>query len=792
MNIDKNLLRQISANNTTKQKGIAALARGIHKISELRDWVTFETVALPPIPVQRLGEWGLISLLTVPKKSTDGSNAYGTPWAVVEWSLTTMQVVKKLDLREIKANDPAWIQKIITNQPADNSVISTPQLRIIRENALFTAIDSFCSITNRSKEDFDELAKHYAGILPKEFYLYYYDLVPESKEWLVSNIPAISIEESKPENIPLEPEVEIPIPSDLTNRLSHWFKQCTELANALSSENKELGENILISLETIDKRRLLPGFRLAFVGEFSRGKTYLINRLLSRNILPEGALPTTATITSIVAGSEEKMEIRVGGKLEIRSLEENSWQDLLATDEVGSDKEVFAGVRISLNHDWLRSLDIEIIDTPGAGDLSERRANLVSDILNQCDATVLLVSATSPFSMTEAAFLEQEVIGNHVPRIMVVISKLDLINIHERGKLVESISQRIFKIASNIPVLTTYSIDENSQLETDCLTAIIGQIESLVNQGERRIWRSRQVSQQLIDWLNQLREITQGVISAIHLNIEEKKRYLRQAENEIDRSNIIWDNLQIELEQRRLQRTQQIHQKLRENKEEIAENLQIELQRNPDLKLLWERDLPFRLRRELTMLSRKSENFLLKFVTQDVEWLQREVARIFNTNVKQQVFTPSENNEIEFQLGDQNITDVQKYRVFTRIGSTAAMITGSILGGPIGMAASTGFLLVSEQYLNQELDTQREVLSDELNRVIDIAIDEYCQQVSQRLRQLYQKIVNDIQTEQSAWKFAKKAALDVDLSSNVNEQNLQEIMKQSLILQQHITTQLSI
>ena len=166
----------------------------------------------------------------------------------------------------------------------------------------------------------------------------------------------------------------------------------------------------------------------------------------------------------------------------------------------------------------------------------------------------------------------------------------------------------------------------------------------------------------------------------------------------------------------------------------------------------------------------------MKFLGQDVEWLQNEVARIFNTHLKQQVFTPLENTGVEFQLEDQNITDLQKYRLFTRIGSTAAMIAGSILGGPIGMAASTGVLLfseLSEQYLSQELETQRELLSEELNRVVDISIDEYSQKISQRLRQLYQRIIDDMETEQATWKSAKKAALNVDLFSNTDEHNLQ-------------------
>ncbi|MCM0589078.1 MAG: hypothetical protein KA716_01965 [Gloeotrichia echinulata DEX184] len=346
-------------------------------------------------------------------------------------------------------------------------------------------------------------------------------------------------------------------------------------------------------------------------------------------------------------------------------------------------------------------------------------------------------------------------------------------------------------LPSNIPVLSTYPIEE-SQQEADTLASIISEIESLVAQGERRVWRSHQVCKQLGDWLSQVIEITQGAISTMRMNVEEIKSSLRQAENEIEKADITWDNLRLELDKRRLRRAKEIRQQVITNEKELIENLEFEIQRTQDLKLWWERDLPFRLRRELTILSRKVESFLLKFLTQDVEWLQNEVTTLFNTTVKQQVFRPQQGVEIEFELENRDINDVQKYRLFTRIGSTAAMICGSILGGPIGIAASTGVLIFSEQYLKKELDTQRQVLSDELKRVVDASIDEYCQQVSERLRRLYQIIIEDIESEQAAWKFAKKAALNIDKVNTHNEENWQHILEQTLTLRQEIDSALPI
>lgn len=801
MNIDKTLLKQISAKSQKKpNNSIASLIRGIHRSPDIRDWVTLETVAIAPIPVQRLDEWGLISLLSVFQKNKDGTENYLAPWGVVEWSLGKMEVTRKVDLRPIKVNDPLWKSKVIINQPADQTVSLTTQILTVRENALFFALEEFCSSQGRTEGDFIQLAHHYSGLLAKDFYSYYHNLVPESNNWLLVNRPAISLEAiaaQKTNNTYEKTNSEevsraVTVPHDITQNLPNWFKECTNIANSLSAENEKLGEEISNLLANINKKRLLPGFRLAFIGEFSRGKSHLINRLLDREILPEGALPTTATLTSIIANSQEQMEVRVRDKVDIRPLQKSSWKELVATDQTGSDSEVFAGVRISLDHQWLRSLDIEIIDTPGAGDLNDKRANLVLDVLNQCDAAILVISATSPFSMTESAFLEQEVIGRHVPRLMVAVSKLDVIPPEEKKKVMENIVRRIAQVSKNIPILPTYPIAE-SKSEADILTDLATQIESLVAQGDRKIWRSRQVYEQLIDWLVKLIEIVEDAISTMKMNAEERKRVLRQAEIEIEKAELNWDNIQIELEQRRLKSTKKIQQKIIADKEELIENLEYELQRTSDIKTWWKRDLAFRLRRELTILGRKSESFLLKFLAQDVEWLEQELAELFKITLKQKSINPKSNTEINFYLENQEITDVQKYRLFTRIGSTATIIVGSVLGGPIGIAASTGLLIVSEEYLKKELNMQRKALSEELKRIVENSIDKYCQQVSNRLRQLYQDIIKEIKNEQSTWKYIKQSTVkNIYQDDTFNEQKYQEIIKQSLTTKEGIESALSI
>jgi hypothetical protein len=182
----------------------------------------------------------------------------------------------------------------------------------------------------------------------------------------------------------------------------------------------------------------------------------------------------------------------------------------------------------------------------------------------------------------------------------------------------EVLSQRIALTANNIPILPTYPVNELHS-ESEVLAAIKLQIESLVSQGDRRIWRSRQVSEQLSDWLNQIITISQGVITNTKISAEEKKQFLRRAENERERADIAWEKLRADMDERRLKRAEAICQRVRDYQKELLENLGFEMQEATDVKKWWERDLPFRLRRELRIVSRKHESLLLNFLTQDTE-----------------------------------------------------------------------------------------------------------------------------------------------------------------------------
>ncbi|MBR8837524.1 MAG: dynamin family protein [Stigonema ocellatum SAG 48.90 = DSM 106950] len=769
MSIDRDLLKQLEAQPAPDQSGVEGLVHSIHRTPDLREWVTLESTVLPPVPINRGSYWGLMSLLAVHTRLEDGSEGLIAPWGAVEWKWDDKSVAQKIDLRQHSETASLRSSRTIAARPADTNVSLEPIEHAVRLRSLFQALDTLLSTPPTDAVNLTPLAEHYVGLMPAAVYPYYWALIPASRQWLQSDVPSVTL--LKPVQQDEQGDsthILSPHPTDVSKRIDPWLRQSLSLAESFSLKE------VVAELQALEARWHLPGFRLAIVGEFSRGKSTFINRLLGQELLPIGVLPTTAALTSIIAGSKDQMEVYTGegSGVQMRSLEESSWDDLLAINPNGQEQQVLAKVRLTLNQPWLQANDIELIDTPGAGDLSDYRATLVFDLLSQCDAAVLLVSATIPFSMTEAAFLEQEVIGRHVPRILVVVSKLDTIPESEREGMMSVIRHRVAQVSAAIPVLPLHSADG--------LEAVRSQIEVMVAKGDRQAWRSRQVAAQLAAVLSHMVEIGEAGIASAQMSDAELEQAMRKAAQEVREAQNHWEGIRLELDRRRIQYNQMFQKRIIAEKTDLLELLDLELSRTPNPKVWWERELNFRLRHELLAQARKAEGFLVQVMAGDFEWLQTEVSHRFGINMSQKAGEAKEILGIDYNLNQMQLADIQRYRLLTRVGSSAAMIGSYVLGGPAAMAIalSLGTGLFSEKLLNDNLEDQRRTIAKELENSVERAIEEYCGRVFERLRQLYNQLIEDTKREQAAWSSGKTTA--VQMSAHQPDQtNWQQLIAQA-------------
>ncbi len=169
------------------------------------------------------------------------------------------------------------------------------------------------------------------------------------------------------------------------------------------------------------------------VGEFSSGKSFLLNALLGKIGLEERAgttritgllatdvNPTTATITELSYAAEERAVAHFeGGRTERVPV------DLLARFETGGEAAV---LRVGVDSPFLRN-GFVVADTPGLAsiDPAHRRATL--RYLPGADAVLYLIDTQQPLGDGDAAFLG--IIRRSIESIFIVQTKIDLWRIRD-------------------------------------------------------------------------------------------------------------------------------------------------------------------------------------------------------------------------------------------------------------------------------------------------------------------------------------------------------------------------
>src|SRR5687767_8818133 len=139
-------------------------------------------------------------------------------------------------------------------------------------------------------------------------------------------------------------------------------------------------------------------FLLVIVGEFNSGKSTFINALLSEDVLPEGATPTTASI-NILRYGPQPTEVDV-------------------SDFV---------VERTFPAPFLR--DISIVDTPGTNAIIRRHEELTRHFVPRSDLVLFITSADRPFTESERGFMET--IREWGKKIVIILNKVDLLGSQE-------------------------------------------------------------------------------------------------------------------------------------------------------------------------------------------------------------------------------------------------------------------------------------------------------------------------------------------------------------------------
>lgn len=177
-------------------------------------------------------------------------------------------------------------------------------------------------------------------------------------------------------------------------------------------------------------------FTLAVIGQFTRGKSSLMNALIGRELLPVGVLPLTSAITILRYGPKERLLIcRSDVSLPFPQEEPVGRLAEFVTEKGNPGNRLrVQTATLEVPLPFLRR-GLEFVDTPGIGSAIEANTATTLKFLPECDAALFVTSVESPFTGAELEFLEN--VRQHIHKIFFVINKMDLLDANERAEVLE-------------------------------------------------------------------------------------------------------------------------------------------------------------------------------------------------------------------------------------------------------------------------------------------------------------------------------------------------------------------
>lgn len=236
-----------------------------------------------------------------------------------------------------------------------------------------------------------------------------------------------------------------------------------EIAESL--EQKSIADR----LRAIDERTQNPSAQLILplIGEFSAGKTSLINALTDSKVLEIASRPTTATLYQIFFGAPENKAVALTAEGEEVELQLDSMKN----------EELLKYPTVNLFDTSTKvPKDIIFVDTPGLSSPDPKHREVLISILPRVDAILLTVDANQPITRSLLAFVKEMRLADKP--IFLILNKTDTKSTGELQDLKAGIARDIDLPIDSI-VCTSASTGGVSELQ-QLLTKIQGQKTQII------------------------------------------------------------------------------------------------------------------------------------------------------------------------------------------------------------------------------------------------------------------------------------------------------------------------
>jgi len=234
-------------------------------------------------------------------------------------------------------------------------------------------------------------------------------------------------------------------------------------------------------------------FRIVVVGEFITGKSTFINALIREKILPVAVRPTTATINKITYSNEKKVMLHfwgdfddngnevTTGKVKEVSVDQLKEYTTALSDEANEISQKIKIVEISYPTEYCKN-SIEILDTPGLASTNDHQSRIIYKFLKRCNVCIMVLNPAQPLSKSERHYLR--LIRNHIPKVLFVVNKINLLDVDERDDALEYIADELKKELQSEKPIKLYPLNAKLAASGDYDTqfsVLLKDLDNLIN-----------------------------------------------------------------------------------------------------------------------------------------------------------------------------------------------------------------------------------------------------------------------------------------------------------------------
>ena len=194
-------------------------------------------------------------------------------------------------------------------------------------------------------------------------------------------------------------------------------RKCVDIYQIVQdcTDREFLSPSLIEEIDKVSKKLQSQHFRVAVVGEFSQGKSTILNALLGEEIQPVRDIPCSGTVTVLRYGEQKRVICCYKDKRQ-EEIPLELYQEKAAISEEAAlgnlteglaNSEVIQISEIIFEHPNLElcRYGVEIVDSPGLNEHPER-TEITEKLLKDTDVVIFVTNASRPLTQGERELLE--------------------------------------------------------------------------------------------------------------------------------------------------------------------------------------------------------------------------------------------------------------------------------------------------------------------------------------------------------------------------------------------------